>query len=213
MVLPKDGQPESIETRIVGIQGGLGSFNHQAADERLPSVGVPRYELRYFDSTAALFRSLRAGEIDFGQFAIFNSSAGFYAESLEAVSQNVFEVVANYRIPIVHCLIHHADSQPQELRTIITHKEVLKQCRSKLTLHYPLLNIEVGDGEFKEPASVAAAVAAGKLGRDVATVSCGRLAKEFGLVIGECGLQDSDNNESTFLLVRWFELTVKPWDR
>jgi len=202
MVLPKDGQPESIETRIVGIQGGLGSFNHQAADERLPSVGVPRYELRYFDSTAALFRSLRAGEIDFGQFAIFNSSAGFYAESLEAVSQNVFEVVANYRIPIVHCLIHHPDTRLNEVRTIITHKEVLKQCKNKLTLMYPSVMIEVGTDKLTEPASVAAAIAASALGRDVATLSCARLATEFGLVIGESGLQDADNNESTFLLVR-----------
>jgi len=202
MVLTKDGRSECEESRIVGIQGGLGSFNHQAADEWLPSVGVSRYELRYFDSTAALFRSLHAGEIDFGQFAIFNTSAGFYAESLEAVSQNVFEVVANYRIPIVHCLIHHADSQPQELRTIITHKEVLKQCKNNLMIKYPSVTIEVGTGELTEPASVAAAIAASKLGRDVATLSCGRLAKEFGLVIGESGLQDSDNNESTFLLVR-----------
>lgn len=187
---------------IVGIQGGLGSFNHMAADQWLPKCGIAQYELHCFDSTAALFLALRASEVNLGQFAFFNSSAGFYSESLQAVSQNIFEVVANYKIPIVHHLIHHPDIRRDEVKKIITHKEVLKQCRSKLALKYPGVEIIEGAGEFMEPASVAAAIAAKKLGQHVATISCKRLAKEYGLVAGDYGLQDAEDNQSTFLLVR-----------
>jgi prephenate dehydratase len=187
---------------VVGIQGGLGSFNHMAADEWLPKCGIARYELHCFDSTVALFRALRAGEVDLGQFAIFNSFAGFYSESLQAVSQNIFEVVANYKIPIVHCLIHHPDIRSSQVNRIITHKEVLKQCRNRLALRYAEVEIVEGAGELMEPASVAAAIAAKKIGRRVATISCKRLAEEYGLVAGDSGLQDAEDNQSTFLLVR-----------
>lgn len=204
MIAFEKGQLESgpAGVPVVGIQGGLGSFNHMAADEWLPKWGFARYELRCFDSTAALFQALRAGHVGLGQFAIFNSSAGFYSESLQAVSQNTFEVVANYKIPIVHCLIHHPDTRRDQVAKIITHKEVLKQCTKKLALKYPSVEIAVGAGDLTEPASVATAIAAGKLERNIATISCMRLAEEYGLVVGESGLQDIEGNESTFLLVR-----------
>lgn len=173
-----------------------------AADQWLPKCGIAQYELRCFDSTVALFLALRTGEVNFGQFAIFNSSAGFYSESLQAVSQNIFEVVANYKIPIVHCLIHHPDVRGDQVNRIITHKEVLKQCRNKLALRYAGVEIVEGAGELKEPARVAAAIAAKKLEQHVATISCRRLAEEYGLVVGDYGLQDAEDNQSTFLLVR-----------
>jgi arogenate/prephenate dehydratase len=204
MTTVENAQPEAIPRGVVvvGIQGGLGSFNHMAADEWVPKCGLARYELRCFDSTTALFQGLRAGQVDLGQFAIFNSSAGFYSESLQAVSQNIFEVVANYKIPIVHYLIHHPDIRRDQVIRIITHKEVLKQCTKKLGFKYPSVEITVGSGDLTEPASVAAAIAAGKLERNVATISCMRLAEEHGLMVGDSGLQDIEGNESTFLLVR-----------
>jgi prephenate dehydratase len=173
-----------------------------AADEWLPKYGYTRYDLRYFNSTIALFQGLRACQINLGQFAIFNSSAGFYSDSLEAVSQNVFQVVAHYKIPIVHCLIHHPDIRSYQVVKIITHKEVLKQCKCKLAINYAGVEIVEGEGKLMEPASVAAAIATKTLERHVATISCARLAIEYGLVVGESGLQDFEGNESTFLLVR-----------
>lgn len=199
---PVPTESGSSGIRVVGIQGGLGSFNHQAADLWLPQCGIRNYELRCFDSTTALFHALRAGDIDAGQFAIFNSSAGFYSESLEAVSRNTFQVIAHYKIPIVHCLIHHPDIRRDQIVKIITHKEVLKQCRNKLARDHAAVEVVVGADDLIEPASVAAAIAAHRLNQDVATISCGRLASEYGLVIGDSGLQDVEGNESTFLLVR-----------
>jgi prephenate dehydratase len=99
-------------------------------------------------------------------------------------------------------LIHHPDIRRDQVVKIITHKEVLKQCRNKLALKYAGIEIVEGTGDLTEPASVAAATAAGKLERNVATISCARLAEEFRLVVGESGLQDIESNESTFLLVR-----------
>jgi prephenate dehydratase len=102
----------------------------------------------------------------------------------------------------VHCLIHHPGIGRDQVAKIITHKEVLKQCKNKLALKYPGVEIVEGAGELTEPASVAAAIAANKLGRNTATISCIRLAEEYKLVVGDSGLQDIDGNESTFLLVR-----------
>lgn len=60
------------EMLIIGIQGGRGSFNEEAALTHLPQIITADYELRYLYTTPNVFEALDKGEIDRGQFAIFN---------------------------------------------------------------------------------------------------------------------------------------------
>ena len=63
----------------------------------------------FLDSTPNVFKALNAGEISYGQFAVYNSWTGFYQESLPHIAQNVFIIVDTYTIPVNHALMIHKD--------------------------------------------------------------------------------------------------------
>lgn len=188
---------------VVGIQGGLGSFNHTAALQHLPEVlGDEKWRLEFLHTARSVFAALRAGSAQFGQFAFWNSTAGPYVDCLDEFARNRCEIVARYKLPIRHSLLHSKRSRVEDLRSVITHRDVLKQCGSTLQSRYPSLEVSVGTGELEDPSMVAEAIADGRLTADVATVSNGLLAQYFDLVIGDPAMADDPSNESTFLLVK-----------
>jgi chorismate mutase / prephenate dehydratase len=185
----------------IGIQGGRGSFNEEAALTHLPQILTVPYELRYLYTTPNVLMALDKEEIDRAQFAIFNTLGGLYEESLYAIAEHTFKIVDKYAIKIRHSLMIREDAELNEITTIITHPQVLKQCKSNLAKKYPDLRLEMGEGELTDPAQIAEAIAKGQLPKGVATVSNGLMADVYGLSIVENDLQDRMDNESTFLLV------------
>jgi prephenate dehydratase len=186
---------------IIGIQGGRGSFNEEAARTHLPQVVTDPYELRYLYTTPNVLEALDKGEIDRGQFAIFNILGGLYEESLYAIAEHTFKIIDKYSIKIRHSLMIHEEAGMSEITTFMTHSQVIKQCKNSLAKKYPGLRLEVGEGVLTDPAKIAEAIANGRLPKSVATVSNRLLAEVYGLNIVENDLQDRMDNESTFLLV------------
>lgn len=187
---------------IVGIQGGRGSFNDSAIRDYLARQKRQDWDVRYLHTTAGVFEALVRCEIDFGQFAVYNSAGGLYQESLEAIAANVFDIVEQYVFPIAHALMIRRDATFDNVDRIISHAQVYKQCRDRLANEYPHLACEVGTGELTDPASVAQALAAGELPVTVAVVSNPRLAELYNLQVVATDLQDRRDSASTFLLVR-----------
>lgn len=95
----------------------------------------------------------------------------------------------------------HSEAELNEITTIMTHSQVLKQCESNLAKKYACLRLEKGEGELTDPAKIAEAIANGQLPKQVATLSNCLMASVYGLSIVEHDLQDRMDNESTFLLV------------
>lgn len=186
---------------IVGIQGGRGSFNDSAIQHYLARNPRANWEVRYLDTTPAVFHSLAAGEISYGQFAIYNTVGGLYEESLPELARNRCTIVDRYAIRIAHALMVRRDASLDRVDTIMTHPEVLKQCHRNLAAKYAHLRHRRGEGELTDPASVANALASGRLPATVAVLSNPLLAEVHGLQIVEEELQDERHSESTFLLV------------
>jgi len=192
----------SDATVLIGIQGGRGSFNEQAARLNLPRIfgGTP-YTLEYLHTSAAVFDALKERRIAYGQFALCNSVAGPYDESLRALCQHVVAIRAVYAIPIRHALMAAAGTKLPDISKLLSHEQVLKQCARKLAHYLPDVPQEVGTGEYTDPASVAAAIAEARLPSSIATVSNPAIADVYGLSILLKDLQDDDNNRSWFALV------------
>lgn len=195
----------TIRPTIVGIQGGVGSFNDDAVRLHLTGTARTRFEIRYLYTSEQVMRSLTAGDIDLGQFALYNTVGGFYDESLHALAHNVVTIVDRYTLPIKHALLAHS-TVGRRFRKIVTHPAVVHQCQNSIALRLPDAVIEQGTGDFLDPSRVALAIATGELPPDVATISNPRLAEEYGLVVVESNLQDHDS-VSWFLL---FELCGGP---
>ncbi len=122
---------------VVGIQGGRGSFNEDAARHYMSRTPAEPYDLVYLHTTDAVLRALQEGTVDRGIFAIHNSVGGMVGESVTAMAGHRFAIVEEFAIKIAHCLMASRDADPAEIDTIMTHPQVLGQCRATLARRYP----------------------------------------------------------------------------
>ena len=197
-LLPKRHNRQYI---TFGIQGGKGSFNEQAIREYVTNEKIKKYRIKYLYTTATVMRALHAGEIDFGQFAIHNSVGGIVDESVRAMADYKFKIVGEFAIKISHALMIRKDANLNDVTTIMTHPQVLAQCKATLGRKYPKLKQASGTGILLDHAVVAKQLGRGKLPKNIATMGSSILAGLYGLKIVEDNLEDAKENFTSFLVV------------
>jgi prephenate dehydratase len=185
----------------IGIQGGIGSFNEQAALHYLNKSSIDSYEINHLFTTKKVLKHLNDGSIDLGLFAIHNSIGGMVSESIEAMGMYNFEVAQEFAIPIRHFLMRLSDSKTDEIRRIMAHPQVFAQCRSSLDEKYPNLMKESGEGDLIDTAQAAKALATKEIPNHTAILGPERLAELYGFEIIDRDLQDDRTNDTSFLLV------------
>jgi prephenate dehydrogenase len=184
---------------VYGIQGGKGSFNEEAANYYFEKEGIKKYKIKYLYTSANVMKELHLGLIDRGQFAIHNSTGGIVDESIEAMANYKFKIVNKYAIKIAHALMIRKDADLSEITTIMTHPQVLAQCRQTLQQKYPHLKQISGKGKLVDHALVAKKMSEKKMPKNIATMGSKILAKLYDLKIVEDNLQDLKENYTTFL--------------
>jgi len=184
-----------------GIQGGRGSFNEEAINYYLQREKIKRYKIKYLYTSANVLRAIRSGAIDRGQFAIHNSAGGIVQESVEAMASYKFRIIDQYAIKIAHTLMIRKDANITDVTTIITHPQVLAQCKRTLATKYPRLKLRSGKGKLIDHALVAESLGNKKLEKHIGTMGSKILAKLYNLKIVEDNLQDLKENWTTFLLI------------
>lgn len=184
---------------VLGIQGGNGSFNEEAARYYLARAEITDYELVYLYTTRNVLMALHEGRIDRGLFAIHNSVGGMVQESVEAMADIRFSIVEQFSIKIRHSLMIHPESTLEEVTTIMTHPQVLKQCKNTLEQKYPRLKRTSGDGELIDHSNVARNLVEGTLPRSIAVMGSRVLAEIYGLHVVEHDLQDMEQNFTSFM--------------
>ena len=186
---------------IYGIQGGRGSFNEEAANQYIQRAKIKRYKIKHLYTSAEVLRALHAGEIDRGQFAIYNSIGGMVEESIQAMAKYKFKIIDQFAIKISHALMIRDDADLTEITTIMTHPQVLAQCKQTLAQKYPELKQASGKGKLIDHAMVAKNLAEKKLAEHIATMGSKILAKLYDLKVVEDNLQDLKENYTSFLVV------------
>jgi prephenate dehydratase/prephenate dehydrogenase len=187
---------------VVGIQGGRGSFNEQAAREYMSREPEAAYELVYLHTSENVLRALHEGTVDRGQFAIHNSLGGMVGESVEAMAKYRFTIIEEFAIRISHALMVARGADLAAVDTVMTHPQVLAQCRVSLREKYPRLRQTSGEGDLIDHAKVAELLGRGELAATIATMGSSVLAEIHGLRIIDVDLQDLDENFTSFLWVQ-----------
>ena len=186
---------------IFGIQGGKGSFNEQALSDYVVRHRVQDYEVKYLYTTENVLQELLAGKIDYGQFAVHNSTGGIVEESIKAMANYKFKIVEEFGIVIEHYLMKPKDVDISEIDTIMTHPQVLKQCRENLRKKYSHLKLTSGKNEMIDQARLAKEIATGSLQRNIAVMGPKILSDIYKLEIIDGPLQDQKHNLTSFLMV------------
>lgn len=196
--------PDRIDTDklVIGIQGGPGSFNEEAARHYVSRSPDERYELAYLHTTENVLRALEAGAVDRGLFAIHSSHGGVVTESIQAMAQRRFAIVEEFEIRIAHALMVAPTADIDKVDTIMTHPQVLSQCRTTLERDYSHLRLKSGEGDLIDHAKVAELLGRGELPPTVATMGSSALADLYGLRVVARDLQDIAENFTSFLWVR-----------
>lgn len=184
-----------------GIQGGRGSNNEEAIKHYLKKAGIKKYKIKYLYTSENVLSALSKGDIDRGQFAIYNSAAGIVDESIQEMGKYKFKVVEKYSIKISHALMIRKDAKFSGVTTITTHPQVLAQCKTTLLRKYPNLKQTSGEKELIDHAMVAKHLSENKLPKNIATIGSKVLADLYGLQIIEDNLQDTKENYTSFLQV------------
>lgn len=192
-----------MKKTIYGIQGGIGSFNEQALNYFLEKNKIDKdsTEIKYLYTTENVLKALDRGNIDYGQFAMHNSVGRIVTESVRAIASYRFKIVEEFGIKIQHYLMKHKDSKLEEIDTIMTHPQVLKQCKSTLEKKYPNLTKISGEGDLIDHAMVAKAIADKQLGKNIVIMGPKILSEIYDLDIIEGNLQDDKENFTSFLMV------------
>lgn len=197
-LLPKQANHRFI---TFGIQGGKGSFNEEAIQYYLEKEKIKKYKIKYLYTSENVLKALHAGDIDRGQFAIHNSVGGIVGESIQAIASYKFKIIEEFAIKISHALMIRKDTQFSEITTIMTHPQVLAQCKGTLAKKYPSLKQTSGEKELIDHAVVAKHLSEGKLPKHIAIMGSKVLAGIYDLQIIEDNLQDAKENYTSFLQI------------
>jgi prephenate dehydrogenase len=197
-LLPKQVNPNHL---IFGIQGGMGSFNEEALQAYITKKQIEHYKTEYLFTTEKVLKNLHEGNIDFGLFAISNSTGGLVEESIQAMAKYRFSIVEDFTILIRHFLMKRKDVKEKEITTIMAHSQVFKQCEKTLREQYPHLTLVTGENDLMDTAKAAEELAKGNLPKTTAILGPKTLATHFGFNIIAEELQDKKDNLTRFLLV------------
>lgn len=184
-----------------GIQGGKGSFNEEALMYYVKRNRIEKYQIKYLYTSANVLKALHEGGIDIGQCAIHNSVGGVVEETIAALAEYKCKIKDQFAIKIAHALMIRSDAHFSEVSTIMTHPQVLAQCKSTLAEKYPHLKQESGTGKFLDHALVAKALGEQKLPKTTATMGSKILAELYNLTVVEDNLQDAKENYTSFLQI------------
>ncbi len=187
---------------IFGIQGGRGSFNEQALSDYVLRHKITSYKVKYLYTTKRVLSALEYGKIDFGLFAIHNSTGGIVDESIKALAKYEVNIVEEFAIKIEHFLMKRMDVDFDKITTIMAHPQVFKQCKKNLKKKYLNYNMISGKGDLIDHAKVAEALHNGKLPFDTAVMGPKILSRIYELDVVDGPLQDLDDNFTSFLMVR-----------
>jgi prephenate dehydratase len=181
----------------VAIQGELGSFSHEAAEQMLPGCRVVPCA-----RSVEVFDRVENGSTTAAVIPIENSLAGTVAEHADLlVARDVF-IQAEFPLRIVHNVIAAPGVKLGAVQRILSHPVALDQCRDFFR-HHP----RIEPVPFYDTAGSVKHVVTDHL-KDAAGIAGRHAAREYSGKILQAGIEDDKRNFTRFFLIR--KPTAKP---
>jgi prephenate dehydratase len=175
----------------VAIQGELGSFSHEAAENM-----VPRCSVVPCARSAEVFDRVEKGAVGAAVIPIENSLAGTVAEHADLLVARAVFIQGEFLLRIVHNVIAAPGVKLSAVRKVLSHPVALDQCRDFFRHHAGIEPIPFYDtaGSVKHVVAQNLTDAAGIAGRHA--------AREYSGKILQAGIEDDKRNFTRFLLIR-----------
>lgn len=182
-----------MEKKIkIAIQGVLGSFHHQVAQQYF---GV-HIEVESFNTFEGVAKSVATGDTDFAIMAIENSIAGAILPNYDIIDRHELFVMDEYYLPISHNLMALPGQQLSDIREARSHPMALLQCK---VFFANLPGIQLVDDV--DTAFVAKHISENKL-KGLAAVASIKAAEYYGLEILASDIQTVKDNHTRFIVLK-----------
>lgn len=184
--------PRSRPGTRVAFQGEPGAYSHEAL-QHVFGADAPFLPCRDFPSLVA---AVVEGRAPFGMLPVENSLAGTVGGAVDALLDADLEPVAEVVRPIRHCLLGVPGARFDEIRRVLSHPVALAQCLRFFRDHPEMDAVAVHD------TAGAARMVADDADPTVAALASASAAERYGLEVLVRDLQDRDDNQTRFLVVR-----------
>jgi prephenate dehydratase len=175
-----------IRIALISFLGPKGTFTHEAAniigDDLIPYCNIP-----------AVLQSVANGETDYGVVPIENSIEGPVGVTLDSLAHKFdLKIYDEIIIPINQNLIVNPGAVMDDIEDVYSHGQAIAQCqefisKSGIQPHYAVSTARAAKGIIGDKTKAA-------IGNAMA-------AEIYGLEILEANIQDTDNNETRFVVV------------
>ncbi len=129
-----------------------------------------------------------------GVVPIENSTEGVVRETIDGLLRYAPRISREFEMEIVHCLLCHPDSSPEQATRILSHSQPLAQCRKYLDTHYPSLPRETS-------VSTASAALVATTDRKTLAIANPLAAQSLGLKIVDQNIADRSDNATRFICI------------
>src|SRR5258708_22324815 len=175
----------------VAIQGELGSFSHEAAEQMLPRCTVVPCA-----RSVEVFDRVQGGSVSAAVIPIENSLAGTVAEHADLLVARDVVIQGEFLLRIVHNVIAAPGVKLGAIRKMLSHPVALDQCRDFFRRHPRIEPVP-----FYDTAGSVKHVLASRL-KDAAGIAGRQAAREYGGKILLARIEDDKGNYTRFFLLR-----------
>lgn len=180
----------------IGVMGAKGSFSEQAGEQYRVQHGLNEATIEPLVTAEAVLNAVEKGEVEIGIFPIENSNGGIVIEAVHAMASHRFRIRTTFEFDVHHMLLVKEGVKKEDIRTIASHDQALRQCRMYLKRVWPEAEIV----PYADTAKAAADLAAGELPETTAVIAPRKCSEMYKLSILEESIQDLKFNYTTFLV-------------
>jgi prephenate dehydratase len=185
----------------IGYLGPQGTFSEQAARQFLntregETLNPREGEAISCDSLEQVLDRIASGELDEGIVPVENSSEGAVGATLDLLALHYdLAVRGELVLPVTHCLMARPGMEPAGVERVLSHPQVLAQCRGFLQERLPrALPVEC-------PSTAAAAARVAGCGSPWAALGPMAAAANYSLAVLAPEANDSPENSTRFWIV------------
>lgn len=177
----------------VAFLGPLGSYTHQAAEERFGAMS----EYIPLKTITAVFEALDHKRAKYGVIPIENNSNGMVGETIDLLASSEQKIIAEIVLPIHHSFLSTCE-HTSEIKTIFSKDIAFGQCQKFLHAHnfYYIEQIPTD--------STAKAAQLAKNTPNSAAICSKVAAKLYDIPVMFENIEDSQNNKTRFVIVSDF---------
>ncbi|MGE5371773.1 MAG: prephenate dehydratase [Solirubrobacterales bacterium] len=174
----------------MAILGPEGTFSEEAFEQYYGAFPLP---LRYENEIAAVFERVVEDPETEGLVPLWNSQAGSIPATVRMLIKTSVSIVGETVLPVRHCLLGIEGTRLEDLELVISQPAAFLQCERFLRGMLSNARKEIVDST-----SIAAATVLAE-GRRAVAIAPLRAAKVYGLTPLVEGIEDCDDNCTTFI--------------